>query len=1040
VGDRMRPVVFTRLLRWICEEYGKERTIFGIPESCFFRTKNSTCIRVFDEICETPIGPAAGPHTQLAQNIIAAYLAGGRWIELKTVQRVDDLEIEKPCIDARDEGYNTEWSQELSLEESFDEYLKAWIMLHFLERTFRLRSGRERSFVFNMSVGYDLEGIKSPKMDRFITGLIDASGHHLFERYLHELGRFIGDGHFTETMDLQPGAEGYTGITEDISPNMTRSVTLSTMHGCPPTEIEAISRYLLKEKKLDTFVKLNPTLLGYETARRILDGLGFGSIDLKESTFTDDLQYDDALGLLGRLVAFSKECGRGFGIKLSNTLGAVNREGVLPGEEMYMSGRALFPLTVTLASMLSHEYGGKLPVSYSGGASEQNIVKLFETGIRPITMATQLLKPGGYLRMASAAEKLKKAVSTDTIDVEKLRLLVEDTLTDDLYRKEWRGKKRVSVDKKLPLFDCYIAPCVEACPIGQDVPEYIRLAGNGDYDKALDIIYSRNPLPHITGYICDHQCQYNCTRMDYECSVSIREVKRIAAQRGSMKRGGGNERLDTRVAVIGAGPSGLAASFFLARTGFRVTVFEKRESAGGVVAHVLPGYRLPQSAIESDISFIESLGVDFRFGSSPEFSIDDLKKDGYKYIFIAIGAEIPRKMSLAGDNPNVFEALQFLKVFRNDPSGIGLGRRVAVIGGGNTAMDGARSSLRVPGVEEVAIIYRRTEQEMPADREEFENALREGVKFSPLLLPESFSRTGTLQCRCMTLGEPDKSGRKRPVPTDTTVDIDVDSVISAIGESVDFDLLKSCGLTLDRDKRPAVNTETLETDKKNVYMGGDALRGPSTVVESIADARRAAEAITSREIPGWKGLDRASGPGFDQKTRVSEIAEKRGRILYPLEETDDGSISRTEKDRCLECSTVCNKCVDVCPNRANVVVHVNEENMQVIHLDALCNECGNCATFCPYEGKPYEDKLTLFTLQEDFENSSNKGFIVTGSGEHRCVTIRMNGDRHEFQIDKDRNLKGIDIGTRKDKGSDELNRVLATLETVLKGYSYLIGL
>jgi len=1036
----MRPVPFTRLLRWMCEEYGKERTIFGIPEPCFFRTKNSPGIRVFDEGCETPIGPAAGPHTQLTQNIIAAYLAGGRWIELKTVQLVDDLEIEKPCIDARDEGYNTEWSQELSLEESFDEYLKAWILLHFLEKIFCLHSGPERSFIFNMSVGYDLEGIKSPKMDRFITGLIDASGHPLFERCLHELGRFIEDGSFTEAMDLQPGAEGYAGITENISPNMTRSVTLSTMHGCPPGEIEAISRYLLKEKKLDTFVKLNPTLLGYETVRRILDGLGFGSIDLKESTFTDDLQYDDALGLLGRLVTFSKECGRGFGVKLSNTLGAVNSLGVLPGDEMYMSGRALFPLTVTLASRLSHEYGGKLPVSYSGGASEQNIVKLFETGIRPITMATQLLKPGGYLRMASAAERLKKAASPDTIDVEKLRLLAEDALADDRYRKEWRGKKRVFVDKKLPLFDCYIAPCVEACPIGQDVPEYIRLAGNGKYDEALDLIYSKNPLPHITGYICDHQCQYNCTRMDYECPVSIREVKRIAAQRGSMKRGGGNETLDTRVAVIGAGPSGLALSYFLARTGFRVTVFEKRESAGGVVAHVLPGYRLPQSAIESDISFIESLGVEFRFGSPPNFSIDNLKKNGYKYIFIAIGAELSRKMSLEGDNPNVFEALHFLKTFRNDPSGLSLGSKVAVIGGGNTAMDGARSALRVPGVVEVSIIYRRTEQEMPADREEFENALSEGVKFSPLLIPESFSRKGTLQCRCMTLGEPDKSGRRRPVPTDTTVDIDVDSVISAIGESIDLELLKRCGLTLDRGKRPAVNTETLETDEKNVYMGGDAFRGPSTVVESIADAKRAAESIAAREIPGWKGLDRASSPGLDQKMRVSEIAEKKGRILYPLEETDDGSISRSERDRCLECSTVCNKCVDVCPNRANVAVHVTEGSMQILHLDALCNECGNCATFCPYEGKPYEDKFTLFTLHDDFENSPNSGFIVTGSGEHRCVTVRMNGDRYEFQIDKDRNLKGMDIVARKDKGSGEVNRVLAaTVETVLKGYGYLIG-
>jgi putative selenate reductase len=183
----MRPIPFERMLEWISGEYRRQRSIFGIPESCFFRKSSSSVLSMFGESCDTPVGPAAGPHTQLAQNIVAAYLAGGRFIELKTVQKLDSLQIEKPCIDARDEGYNTEWSTELSLQEAFDEYLKAWLLLHFLERALDLRKTEARSFLFNLSVGYDLEGIRTEKMQWFLDGLMDASRHELYQRHLQEL-------------------------------------------------------------------------------------------------------------------------------------------------------------------------------------------------------------------------------------------------------------------------------------------------------------------------------------------------------------------------------------------------------------------------------------------------------------------------------------------------------------------------------------------------------------------------------------------------------------------------------------------------------------------------------------------------------------------------------------------------------------------------------------------------------------------------------------------------------------------------------------
>lgn len=1052
MGDIMRPVPFKQLLHWITEEYRSQWTIFGIPESQFFIKENGKNIQIFDESCATPVGPAAGPHTQLTQNIVAAYLVGGRFFELKTVQKLDSLKFEKPCIDARDEGYNTEWSTELSLEQAYDEYIKAWILLHSIEAVFEMQVTAKQSFIFNMSVGYDLEGIKTPGMDSFINSLTDASGHPLFKLYLEELNSFIRDTNFSEVLHIKEKVKNLENISSVISPHIARSVTLSTMHGCPPKEIESICKYLMEEKGLHTFVKLNPTLLGYKLVRKILDELGFNYINIKESTFTNDLQWDDAIGMLKRLSKLSVDCGRNFGVKLSNTLGTVNTLGVLPGEEMYLSGRILFPLTITLASRLSRVFKGALPISYSGGASQLNIFRIFETGIKPITMATELLKPGGYLRMASIARKLEPMVEErrqpEIIDVEKLNRFAEEALRENYYRKDWRGTRKVFIDQELPLTDCYIAPCVLSCPIRQDIPEYIRLAGDGQYDKALELIYLKNPLPNITGHICDHQCMYNCTRLDYEGTVDIREVKRISAEQGKItydtKSRVTTEQLGTKVAVIGAGPAGLSAAFFLAKAGFKVTVFEKQDSPGGVITYILPNFRIPASAIEKDISVIKALGADFKFGVSEEFSISDMNNKGYKYIFIGIGAEVSRKLQLTGDNNNIYETLDFLKSFNKDLSALNLGRSVAVIGGGNTAVDSARSALRIDGVEKVFIIYRRTEDEMPADKEEYERALEEGVIFKPLLLPESFSKTGILKCRKMTLGTPDSSGRRRPVPTEETEEIAVDSVISAIGEYTDSKYLSACGLKIEKNNRPHANPETLETNLKNVFIGGDALRGPSTVVESIADARKAAEAIAKREISDWKGLDKDFEPGFDRKQQIPEIYNKKSCLVPPKISEDDRVIAENEAGRCLECNVICNKCVDVCPNRANVAIEIDKKEgfqdvYQILHLDALCNECGNCATFCPYDGKPYKDKLTLFATKEDFKNSTNNGFMVIDFKDSRSVTLRLQDKLWKLKINKNNELIiPEDFKYPKDCSIKEFKKISVIISTVLKNYSYLI--
>ncbi len=1049
MGDIMRPVPFKELLQRIISEYAAGSTIFSIHKDHFFSKSNGKHIRVMHQHCTTPIGPAAGPHTQLAQNIIASYLVGGRFIELKTVQKLDTLEVDKPCIDARDEVYNVEWSSEYTLEKAYDEYIKAWILLHLLEEIVTGKPIESPSFICNMSVGYDLEGIRTKKMQQYIDDMIDSSDNSAFNEYLSYLETIIEEGSFLDGLDIDVSYDTLKGISKRISPSISPSVTLSTMHGCPPEEIEAICHYMLTEKSIDTFVKLNPTLLGYDTVRRILDGLGYQYLHVKRESFDHDLQYDDAVAMVYRLVEVAKKNGRIFGVKLTNTLGSVNDQGQLPGQEMYMSGRALFPLSVNLALKISKEFAGKLPISYSGGANAQNIQKIFETGIHPITVATEMLKPGGYPRMKQLADICEDASGwdMDTIHISRLESLALEAASAAYCTKEYRGTDSITVKDPLPMYDCYIAPCRAACPIGQDVPEYIYLTGQGRYAEALSIIYETNALPNITGHICDHQCMFNCTRLDYEGAVQIREMKRIAVDNGFeeyIEDWEAPERSSIKAAVVGAGPAGLSAAYFLARSGFSVNVLEREESAGGVVRHVIPDFRLPVEAVEADIEFIRKHGVDFTFGVGQEaVTVSALKDAGYTYIFYAIGAEKDNPIPLQGDRSRVWEALEFLRAYRKDPLAASLGKHVVIVGGGNTAMDSARAALTVSGVESVDVLYRRTKKEMPADREEYDNAVEEGANFRFLTNPESFTAEGKLLCRVMRLGEPDESGRRRPVKTSQTIEFSVDTMITAIGEQVDSEILTAVGIPVDKKGFAVVDDKTLETEQDGVYMIGDAANGPSTVVQCIASARKAVESAIDTELGSVK--EEPDEHGHEERLSeqdrhdieeeendfFGELREKRGHIVPPAKfGSTDQEFAEKEAARCLECSYICNKCVDVCPNRANVPIDVRdcglfENAFQIVHIDAYCNECGNCATFCPWEGKPYKDKFTIFSREDDFMNSTNSGFYSDGS---TAVLYRDVGITSTLTLDSDGSVSG-----KVDKQTKEL------IETIVRKYGYLLG-
>ncbi|WP_406676748.1 putative selenate reductase subunit YgfK [Moorella sp. ACPs] len=1015
MGSVMRPIPFRKLLSWILEEREKYSSVFGISQVKFFEKKTSASLQLFGEYLDTPIGPAAGPHTQLAQNIVASYLCGGRFFELKTVQVLDQLDIPKPCIDAGDECYNVEWSTELTVEEAFAEYVKAWFLLHVLQK--ELWDLEQRGFIFNMSVGYDLKGIKSPKVDKFIEGLKDASQTGIFQ----ECKKILKE-------EIKRFARVDEGFIDSISPNICNSVTLSTMHGCPPAEIETICRYLLAEKKMHTFVKLNPTLLGYTFVKDALARMGYNYIHLKEESFSHDLQYDDGLALLKRLQGFAREHGRSFGVKLSNTLPVKNTKGELPGEEMYLSGRALYPLTINLAARLAAEFAGRLKISYAGGGDAFNVPHIFATGIWPITVATTLLKPGGYLRLKQIAEELEPYLQdmvSDTVDVEKLAELAAGAFKDPDYHKEKRGGSSRKLVKKLPLTDCFIAPCTAGCPIGQDIPEYIRLVGEKRYLEAYELIIAKNPLPFITGSLCPQFCAAKCTRLDYDEPVCIREIKRMAAENGCraylQQRVKTERKSPARVAVIGAGPAGLAASYFLARAGLNVTIFDKREKPGGTVAYIIPPFRIAGEAIARDLELVKGAGVEFKLGIDPDFSLAQLKREGYKYVYLAIGAGEPKALDLKVGGEKVVSAIEFLEKFKAGRSVVQLGKKVAVIGGGDVAMDAARAALRVAGVEKVYIIYRRTKEYMPARREELQEALAEGIILKELLSPHSWSG-GVLQCQKMQLGEPDASGRRSVVPLEGEFEnIAVDAVISATGQGVDYGILKKNGIEVNAQGEIAINPATNETNVENVFLGGDALRGPATIVEAIADGSKVARAILAREGIGRQTSTLVS---FEEGKRLQQINLKKGTLQAAAPDLEK------EHERCLECGFACNICTEVCPNRANIAVEVAGGSLQqinqIVHVDGMCNECGNCATFCPYDGAPYKDKLTLFWSEDDFTNSQNNGFLLLTAGEKPVFKLRVDGRVLQVTFDAS-GRADVDL----EKG------ILDLVWAVFKGYRYL---
>ena len=1014
MSDKLYPLPLKKLLSWILseEQHGK---IFGIDKELFFTPQVADPFRMerYGQTLETPIGVAAGPHTQLAQNIVLSWLFGARYLELKTVQTLDEIEVAKPCIDMTDEGYNCEWSQELKLQQSIDEYLNAWIIIHILKDKFNWGEPETPGFIFNMSVGYDLNGILNANVQDYFALMNNCSS---------ELSKKLDD-----ISTIYPKIKNI-----NIPSHITDNITLSTMHGCPSDEIEKIGKYLIEERKLHTAIKLNPTLLGPEKLRQILnEDLNFDDIKVPDEAFEHDLKYDDALVLIKNLQTLATQNNVEFGLKLTNTLEVLNTRQILPKKEAtsYLSGRALHPISINLAAQLQSDFNGQLDISFSAGADAFNITNILECNIKPVTTCTDVLKPGGYGRLTQYLENIRtefRSVEAQNIDeyiikrsgktdivqsgLHNLKKYAQDVTRNPAYQNQYTPFESIKTNRELTQYDCIKAPCIGNCATDQEIPEYIYHTANGDFDKAFEVIMETNPLPAITGAVCDQLCAVKCTRSNYDNPLLIREIKRYAAEFGSQNYSIDNiARNNIEIAIIGGGPAGLSCAYFLALAGCKVEIFEATGYPGGMVSEAIPHFRLSEEMVQSDVNRILNLGVKIHYNSKIDIPKFNQLREQFDYVYIGVGAQKSKSLHIEGENlKNVLEPVELLGKVKHKHI-VNLGNNIAIIGGGNTAMDAARTAMRLVGnAGNVTILYRRTRKEMPAEDAEIQAALDEGVKLIELVAPVVINGNGKVEsitCQKMKLGKPDASGRARPMPIpNSEFEIAVDSIIPAIGQNIDLDFLGEQQLT--------INQKTGATNIANIFTGGDAVRGAATVVDAIGDGKTVAQNIVKNAKIDWNISATPSKTISETELQRKAINREFG-ISVPKYKSENqlnfDLIHRTmtkdevikEANRCLYCDEVCSVCVYVCPNLANYqykaapmkaniqkVVQTDgkitisniapiafEQNTQIITIGDFCNECGNCDTFCPTAGAPYKIKPHIYLTKESFLQEPEGYFI-----------------------------------------------------------------
>jgi len=477
-----------------------------------------------------------------------------------------------------------------------------------------------------------------------------------------------------------------------------------------------------------------------------------------------------------------------------------------------------------------------------------------------------------------------------------------------------------------------------------DAARYVRLIAKGKFTEALAVIRESIPFPSVCGHICAHPCEAKCTRGQIDEPIAIRLLKRFAWEHDTglwKQKSKVAPATGKRVAIVGSGPAGLTAGYYLTKLGYSATIFESLPEPGGMMRYGIPEYRLPKDTLRAEIEEIEKVGVEIKTNTSVD-SLEGLFKQGYNAIFLAIGAQQATGIGVEGeDSPRVMGGASFLREV-NLGKKVEVGDRVAVIGGGNTAMDSARTALRL-GAKEVTIVYRRTRAEMPASPEEIEEALHEGIKIYFLAAPSrvmSQDREVQLECVRMKLGAPDASGRRRPEPIEgSEFTMNFDTIIAAIGQRPEMPT--SFDITVGRGNTIQVDTDTLATNKEGVFAGGDAVLGPATVIEAIAAGRRAATSI-DKYLGGHGVIDETLAPTEDLPSRVNGPREgwRPEMPTIPLEQRlkSFGNVELSlaeelaieEANRCLRCDLA-----------------YEPEKYQVD--TRKCISCGLCVESCPFD-------------------------------------------------------------------------------------------
>jgi NADPH-dependent glutamate synthase beta subunit-like oxidoreductase/coenzyme F420-reducing hydrogenase delta subunit len=540
-----------------------------------------------------------------------------------------------------------------------------------------------------------------------------------------------------------------------------------------------------------------------------------------------------------------------------------------------------------------------------------------------------------------------------------------------------------------------------------DIREYVDLVAQGRIMEALQVIRSGNPFPSICAYVCTHPCEEACRRSQVDKAVAIRALKRFAVEFGGdrMVHAEAETTHQEKIAIVGSGPAGLACAYYLRKLGYPVTIFEAHSELGGMLRVGIPQYRLPREVLDTEVRRLNQMGVEIRTNTRV-VSLDLLFELGYKAIFITIGAHQSLRMGIEGeDSPGVIDGATFLREVNLGfkPS---IGERVAVVGGGNVAIDAARTAARL-GAKKVYILYRRSREEMPADPAEVELALEEGIKILFLTAPTKIKRANerlSAACVKMELGEPDESGRRRPVPVKgSQFRREFDIIITAIGQAPhtpgDFHVNVGKGSTIQ------VDPSTLTTNRMGVFAGGDAVTGPATVTEALAAARLAASRIDDYLQHRYPLADRDLKRTLegDLLPKTMEMIRKIGRVeppsppaktrakeLVPDELVYDWETATEEARRCLRCGmgaeilfqdkcATCLTCLRVCPYQ---VPYLDASGTIQIPVEQ-CQACGICVAECPAKAivlrKPYDRRSISEELEHTLKSAAEsklKPFVI----------------------------------------------------------------